>query len=115
MTLTKLKLLSKLLQHHARELMQGVGTKITVPRSIFTKKLAQPNTAAKEVIYEVANWTANKNVESQVSLSNTETEATTLSIPDMDHIANQLENDIWYHFKWAEAVQKRFVHPLDEI
>jgi len=95
--------------------MSAVGTKITIPRSIFANKLAQLNTAAKEEIYEVANMTTNKHVESQVHVSNTETEATAMSIPDMDHVANQLEEDICYHFKWAVAVQERIVHPLDQI
>jgi hypothetical protein len=46
-------------------------------------------TAAEEEVYGAAHMTATKRVEFHVSLSNAETEATTLSIADTDSIANQ--------------------------
>jgi len=47
-------------------------------------------TAADEEAYEVATMTADKHVESQVRLLDAGIEATTWSITDTDHIANQL-------------------------
>jgi len=52
-------------------------------------------TAAEEEIYGAANMTADKGVEFQVHLSDAETEATTLSIADMDRITNRLEREIY--------------------
>jgi hypothetical protein len=75
--------------------LQEVGTKATGPRSIFTKKLAQLKTAAEEEAYGVVNMTANMRVQFQVCLSNTEIEATTWSIADMDRVVNQLERVIY--------------------
>jgi hypothetical protein len=46
-------------------------------------------TTAAEEVHGAAHITATKHVEFHVSLSNAETEATTLSIADTDSIANQ--------------------------
>jgi len=89
------KLFDKLFQHHERQLLQEVGTKATGPRSIFAKKLAQMKSAAEEGVYGVANMTADKGVEFQVSLSDAEPETTTSSITDMDPVANQLAREIY--------------------
>jgi len=50
--------------------------------------------AAEEEVYGVANMTSDKHVEFQIHLSDAETQATTWSITDMDHIVNQLEREI---------------------
>jgi len=84
----------KLFQHHERQPLQEVGTKATSPRSIFTKKIAQIETAAEEEVYRAVNMTADKRVEFQVRLSDAETEATTWSLADIDRIVSQLEREI---------------------
>ena len=52
-------------------------------------------TAADEGVYGTANMTADTVVESQVHLSDAETEATTWRFADMEHIAKQLEWEIY--------------------
>jgi hypothetical protein len=51
-------------------------------------------TAAEEEVYGVAMITADKDVECQLHLSYTETEATTLSLTDIDHVMNQRQRQI---------------------
>jgi hypothetical protein len=95
MTPVKRKLFDKLFQHHQRQLFQVVGTKATIPRSIFTKKLAEMKTAAEEEVYGAVNMTANKHLEFQVRLSHAGTEATTWNMADTDRIVSQLESGIY--------------------
>jgi len=95
MTPIKGKVFDKLIQHHERQLLEEVGTKATGLRSIFAIQLTPMKTAAEEVVYGVANMTADKHVEFQVHLSDAETEATTLSLADIDHIVSQLEREIY--------------------
>jgi len=52
------------------------------------------NTAAEEENYVVPNITANKHVKFHVHLFDAETEATTWSIAEMDHVANKLQRVI---------------------
>ena len=75
--------------------MQEVGTKATGPRSTFDKKHAEIQTAAKGEVDRAANMTADKRLEYQIRLSDAETEATTRSIADTDHIVSQLEREIY--------------------
>jgi hypothetical protein len=51
-------------------------------------------TAAEEKHCRVVNITPNKHLECQIGLWNVETEASTLSITDTDHIVNQLGREI---------------------
>jgi len=95
MTPVKRKLFDKLFQHHKQQLLQEVGTKATGPRSIFAKKLAQIKTAAEEEVCGAVNMTANKRVKFQDRLSDAETEATTWSLADIDHIVSQLEREMY--------------------
>jgi len=52
-------------------------------------------TAVKEEVYGAVNMTANKCVQFQLHLSYDETEATTWSIADSDHIVSQLERELY--------------------
>jgi len=51
-------------------------------------------TAAEEEVHRAANMTINRHVEFQVHLSDTETEATTSSIADTNHVVKQLQRDL---------------------
>jgi len=53
------------------------------------------NTTRENKVDEVANIIANKRVEFQVGLSDAETAATNCSITDTNHIASQLEREIY--------------------
>ena len=75
--------------------MQEVGTKAPGPSSIFSKKLAQINTAAEEEADCAVNLTADKRVKFQVYLSDVEIEPTTWNIADMDRVVNQLVTEIY--------------------
>ena len=94
MTPLKRKLFDKLFQHHERQLFEEVGTKAAGPRSTFAKKLAQMKTAAEEEVYGAVNMTTDKCVQFQVCLSDAQTEATTWSMADTDHIVSQVEREI---------------------
>jgi hypothetical protein len=59
-TPAKGKLFNKLLQHHERQLLQRVGTKVTGPRHIFAKQLELMKTAAEDEAYGAANRTTDK-------------------------------------------------------
>jgi len=109
MTPVKGKPFDKLFQHQEQQLLQEVGTKATCPRSIFAKKLAQMKTAAEEEVYGAVNMTADKPVEFQTRPSDAETEATTLSIADIDHIVSKLEREI---YGITSNEQRRFKHGL---
>jgi hypothetical protein len=93
-TPAKHKHLDKLFQHHEREILQVVGSKVTGPRCIFAKKFAQMRTVAEEEAYGTVYMTADKHVQFQVCLSNAEIEATTWSTTDTDRVVNQLEREI---------------------
>jgi hypothetical protein len=76
MTPAHRKVFEELFQHLEQQLIQGVGTKATGPRSIFAKELALMKTAAEDEAYGAANMTANKCLRFQIRLFNAETEAT---------------------------------------
>jgi len=69
------------------------------------------NTAAQGEVYGAANLTAEKHVEYQVCLSDAETEATTWSIADMDHIVNQLESES-YRITSNEQIQLKMAFSI---
>jgi len=92
-TPTKRKLFDKSFQPNERQQLQEVRTKATGLRSTFTKKFAQMKTAAEEEAYREVNMTADKHVQFQFILSDAETEATTWSIANTDHVVNQLERE----------------------
>jgi hypothetical protein len=52
-------------------------------------------TSAAEEVYGAVNIAVNNHVEFQICLSDAETEATTWSIADTDHIVNKLEREIY--------------------
>jgi hypothetical protein len=85
---------TELFQHHERQLLNEVGTKATGPRSVFAKKIAQRKTAPEKAAYRAANMTSDKRVQFRVCLSDTEIEATTWSITEMDRIVNPLKRVI---------------------
>jgi len=71
-TTAKRKLFDKSFQHHERQPLQEVGTKVTSPRTIFAKILFIMKTAAEEEAYGVVKMTADKRVQFQDSMSNAE-------------------------------------------
>jgi hypothetical protein len=89
------KLFDKLFQHHEQQLLQEVGTKATGPRSIFCMQLTQIKTTADDEPDRAANMSANKQLQFQVHRFITETEATTWSLADIEHITIQLEREIY--------------------
>jgi len=89
------KLFDKLFQRHERQLLQEVRTKATGPRSIFAKQLALMKTATEDDAYGAANMTADKRLQFQNRLSDAETEATTWSLADSEHVTIQLEREIY--------------------
>jgi hypothetical protein len=93
-TPAKCKLFDKLFQHHERQLLQEVGTESTGPRSIFSTQLALIKTAAEDEDYGAANMSADKWLQSQIRLSDVETEATTWSLADTELVTIQLEREI---------------------
>jgi len=95
LTPSKHKLFDKLFQCHKRQLLQEVGTKATGPRSKFAKELALKKTAAEHEAYGAANMTAIKRLQFRIHLSDAETEATTWSLADTEHVTNQLEREIY--------------------
>jgi len=112
-TPAKRKLFDELFQHHVRQLLQVVGTKATGPRSTFANVLAQLKTAAEEEAYGAVNMTTDKRLQFQVRLSDAETEATTWSMPDTDHVVNQLEREIYcITLKDQMRFMKEFSIPL---
>jgi len=76
-------------------LLTLVRPKATGARSIFAKTLLQMKTASVVEIYRVANMSHNRPVRFQVHLSLVESEASTWSIADIDHMMNQLERKIY--------------------
>jgi len=85
-TPAKRKHSDKLFQHHERQLLQDIGTKATLPRSIFAKQLAPMRTAAEDKAYGVANMTADKGLQIQMCLSDAEPEATIWSLADSEGV-----------------------------
>jgi len=94
-TPAKCKLSDKLFQHHERQLLQEVGTKATGPRSVFSKQLVLMKTAAEDEVYRAVNMTADKRLHFQNRLSDPETEATTCSLADTEHVTILLEREIY--------------------
>ena len=76
-TPAKPKVFDNIFQHHERQLLQTVGTKATVPRSLFAEHLSLIKTAAEDDAYRAANMTADNQLQFQIDLSNAETGATT--------------------------------------
>jgi hypothetical protein len=74
-----------------RQLSQKLGTLLSGSRTTYAKKLLQIQTAAKEKLNRAVNITGCKQVEFRVYLPNAETEETTWSIMDTDHVVSQLE------------------------
>jgi len=93
-TPAKRKLFDKLFQHHEQQLLQEVGTKVTSPRSKFTKELALMKTAAEDEPYGATNMTTDKPLQFQVRLSDAETEGTTWSLADTKRVTNQREREM---------------------
>jgi len=94
-TPAKRKLFNKLFQNHEQQLLQDLGTKATGPRSIFAKELALRKAAIKDEAQRAANMTTGKHPQFQIRLSDAETEATTWSFTDTEHVTNQLESEIY--------------------
>jgi len=89
------KLCDNLFLHHERQPLQDVGTKITGPRSIFSKGHALMNAASEDDTYGAANMTADRPLQFQIRLSDAETEATIWNLADMERITHQLEREIY--------------------
>jgi len=101
----KRNLFDKLFQHHERQLLQNIGIRTTGPRSTFTKQLALMKTAAKDEAYGVANMTTDRQLQFLNHLSNTDTETTTWSLADTEHVTVQLEREM---YGITSNEQKRF-------
>jgi len=69
-------------------------TETTGPRGTFAKNLAQMKSAKEKEVNRVVHMAANKHVESQVHLSDPETEVGVWSIADKDKFVSQLEREI---------------------
>jgi len=52
-------------------------------------------TAAEDEAYKAENMTANKLLQFQICLSDAETEATTRSLADTEHVTIQLEREMY--------------------
>jgi len=85
--------------------LQEVGTKATGPRPKFAKEPALKKIAAEDEAYGAAYMTAYKRPQFQIRLSEAETEATTWSLADTEHVTNQLEREI---YGITSNEQKRF-------
>jgi hypothetical protein len=90
----KHKLFDTLLQNQKQQLLKEVRTKAIGPRIIFAKEHAQRITATKDKAYGAANITADKRLQFQLRLSDSETEATAWSLTNRERIAYQLERKI---------------------
>ena len=77
----------------------------TGPRSKFAKEHAPKKGATEDEAYEASNITADKRQQFRIRLSDAETEATTWSLADTEHITNQLEREI---YDITSNEQKRF-------
>jgi len=97
-TPVKYKTFNQLLQCHKQQLLQEVGTKATSPSSTLANNLVQIKTVTEEEVSIAATMTSEKSVEFLNHQSHAETEATTWSTANADHIANQLETDLGYYF-----------------
>jgi hypothetical protein len=93
-TPAKCKFFNTLLQWHKQQPLREVGTKTTGLRCKLAKELALKKTAAKDEAYGAANMTANKRLQFRIRLSDAESEATTWSLADTEHVTNQLEREI---------------------
>jgi hypothetical protein len=69
----------KFFQHHEEPLLQEVGTNATSPRSELAKEGALMKPAAEDEADVGANITTEKQLQFQIHLANTETEAMTRS------------------------------------
>jgi hypothetical protein len=85
--------------------LQEVGTKATGPRCNFAKELALKITAAEDEASGAANITADKRLQFQLRVSDAETDATTWTFADTEHVAIQLEREI---YGITSNEQKRF-------
>jgi len=95
MTPAKRELFDILFQRHERQLLQEVRNKATGPRSTFAKELALKTAATEDEAYRAANMTADKRLQFGLRLSDAETEATTWSLADTEHVTNQVEREIY--------------------
>jgi hypothetical protein len=94
-TTAKRTLFDKLFERHERQLLQEVGTKTTGLRRKLANDLALMNADDEDKAYGAANMTADKQLEFQIRLSDSETEATTWSLADTERVTNQLEREIY--------------------
>jgi hypothetical protein len=89
--------------------LQKVGTRANGRRSEFGNELAMVKTVTKEETYGDANITAHKPLLFQIRLSDTETEATSWSVSDMECVANQLERENYgINFNEHKWFKKKF-------
>jgi len=116
MTPVKRKLFDKLFQCHGRQLLQEVRTKATGPKSIVAKSLALMNTAGDDEAYKMANMATNKRLQFQIRLYDTETEATTWSLPDTEWVTTQLQRVIYgVTLKEQKRFKKQFSIRLNQF